>query len=124
VKKKSARTRGSAGNATAPISSSTYTTSGRFKLAGVTALMKLQVDSSIIEEIERLREAAKCPFCGGKLEFQRYESSFRDPSITLRCKTCNPDFEFQREEDEGLLAVLGSGRKQKRWELTRIEKGW
>jgi len=84
--------------------------------------MKLQVDSSIIEEIERLREAAKCPFCGGKLEFQGYESSFRDPSITLRCKTCNLDFEFQREESEGLLALLGLRKRQKRWELTKIER--
>ena len=89
--------------------------------------MKFQVDSGAIEEIKRLKEVAKCPFCGEQLKFQRYEKSWRDPRITLRCETCNLDFEFQREEEEGFLDFLGRllGKKPERnWMLTKVEKTW
>jgi len=72
-------------------------------------------------EVRSLEKIVKCPFCGEHLKFQKYEKRFGDSRITLRCGTCNLDFELSKPE-LGFLDLLL--RKKPKWEIVKIEKAW
>jgi len=73
----------------------------------------------VVEEIKKMEEVAKCPFCGRQLKFKEYDRMF-DPKITLRCEKCGLDFKLTKTG--GFLEFLGIIRPK--WRLTTIRKDW
>ena len=60
----------------------------------------------IIDVIKELKEAARCPFCDGRLEFERADkSAWRsdDGSFSLTCMQCHLDFTLGRKKDKWSL---------------------